>query len=72
MRLGLVEEVDERDRGASTLQRHSAHADTVASSRPAGEREQGIGLARIELDLLPFLVEEPQRAPPRDGGYVVP
>ena len=39
-----------------------AHAETVACVEPAGEREQRVGLARVELDLLPVLVHEPQRA----------
>ena len=61
MRLGPVEQVDERDRrehpgSALGARRHRRLVE------PGGDREQGVGFARVELDLLSVLIEEPQRA----------
>jgi NADPH:quinone reductase len=61
MRLCLVEQIDERHR----CQHSGAALGTRGNGRfvePGGKGEQCVGLARIELDLLPFLVDESQRS----------
>ena len=70
MRARPVEQVDERDRGDYPRATLSARRDR-GFVEIRGDREQGIGFARVQLDLPTILVEQAQRGG-HDGKVAVP